>query len=200
MSNPGNDWKMVKPLLKKRITCLSHECKMDLHCFKRDRRKKINRNKTYRNGDCVGCGVNMIDWKRIDKKNLDDSEYLFSSLKLELSRKVFWEKPFDDKAIKKVGNKTFSELKMDVENILRKKLISSTKKQFRDGIQTKEEGNVIFYAQHATATCCRKCLEEWYDIDRNKKLDENNLKFLIEIVMIYLKKRLAHLNKIEEKN
>ena len=75
-----------------------------------------------------------------------------------------------------------------------------SKKQFRDGIQTKQSGNVICYAQHATATCCRKCLEEWYDIDRNKKLDEKNLKYLIEIVMIYLEKKLPHLNKSEAKN
>ena len=34
----------------------------------------------------------------------------------------------------------------------------------------------------------------------SKKLDEENLKYLIEIVMIYLEKRLPHLNKIEAKN
>ena len=35
-----------------------------------------------------------------------------------------------------------------------------------DGKQTPFRGNPIFVAQHATATCCRKCLEKWHGITR----------------------------------
>ena len=158
MADFGKDWKKIAPLLKKRITCTSSKCEDDLHSFRTNMRKKANReSKTLRNGECVECGANLVDWKRIDKKNLKDSEYLVSSLKLELIRKSFWEKPFDDKAIDKVSGKTVSELKKEIEAILRKALTEPSKKQFRDGTQTKQNGNVIFYAQHATATCCRKC-------------------------------------------
>ena len=202
MPDFGKDWKKIEPLLKKIVTCTSSKCELDGHSFRTNMRKKANREqkKTFRNGSCVDCGAKLVDWKRIDKKNLKDSEYLISSLNHELIRKKFWGIDIDDKALTKASEKTIPELKEEIEKILRKALTKPSKKQFRDGIQTKKMGNVIFYAQHATATCCRKCLEEWYDIDRNKKLDEENLKYLIEIVMIYLEKRLPHLNKIEAKN
>lgn len=196
MTDFGKDWKKVAPPLKKRITCTSSKCEADLHSFRTNMRRKQNReNKTLRNGVCADCGANLVDWKRLDKKNIKDSEYLISSLKLELIRKLFWDKPFDEMALNKVNDKTISELKEETEKILRRALTEPSKKQFRDGTQTKQDGNVIFYAQHATATCCRKCLEEWYDIDKNKKLEERDLSYLIEIVMIYLKKRLPSLNK-----
>jgi len=33
-----------------------------------------------------------------------------------------------------------------------------------DGRQTPYRGHPVFVAQHATATCCRTCLERWHDI------------------------------------
>ncbi len=36
-----------------------------------------------------------------------------------------------------------------------------------DGRQTPREGNTIFYAQHATASCCRTCIEYWHGIPKN---------------------------------
>ena len=65
-------------------------------------RKKANREqkKTFRNGSCVDCGAKLVDWERIDKKNLKDSKYLISSLNHELIRKKFWEKYKDHRCSK----------------------------------------------------------------------------------------------------
>ena len=38
----------------------------------------------------------------------------------------------------------------------------------KDGKQTPTHGHPVFIAQHATATCCRTCLEKWHHIDKNK--------------------------------
>jgi hypothetical protein len=54
---------------------------------------------------------------------------------------------------------------------------------------------VIFYAQHATATCCRKCLEEWYAIDSTKKISEKDLEYVLNLVLMYLQKRIPSLFK-----
>lgn len=35
-----------------------------------------------------------------------------------------------------------------------------------DGRQTPMRNHPVFIAQHATATCCRKCLEKWHGIPR----------------------------------
>jgi len=40
-----------------------------------------------------------------------------------------------------------------------------------DGRQTPYRGHPVFVAQHATATCCRGCLEKWHDIPRGRPLD-----------------------------
>lgn len=35
-----------------------------------------------------------------------------------------------------------------------------------DGKQTPMKGHPIFIAQHATACCCRGCLNEWYKVSK----------------------------------
>lgn len=42
----------------------------------------------------------------------------------------------------------------------------------KDGKQTPWRGHPVFIAQHATATCCRSCLEKWHGIARGHDLDE----------------------------
>src|SRR5438309_4676310 len=42
-----------------------------------------------------------------------------------------------------------------------------------DGRQTPWRGHPVFVAQHATATCCRGCLEKWHGIERGVSLGAN---------------------------
>jgi hypothetical protein len=39
-----------------------------------------------------------------------------------------------------------------------------------DGKQTPFKGHPVFIAQHATATCCRGCLEKWHQIPKGREL------------------------------
>ena len=41
-----------------------------------------------------------------------------------------------------------------------------------DGKQTPFRGHPVFVAQHATATCCRGCLEKWHGIPRGRALTD----------------------------
>lgn len=45
-----------------------------------------------------------------------------------------------------------------------------------DGQQTPYRGHPVFVAQHATACCCRGCLEKWHRIPQGRELnlDERN--------------------------
>src|ERR1044072_5261808 len=40
----------------------------------------------------------------------------------------------------------------------------------KDGKQTPYRGHPVFVAQHATATCCRGCLERWHGIAKGREL------------------------------
>ena len=42
---------------------------------------------------------------------------------------------------------------------------------YKDGKQTPYRGHPVFAAQHATATCCRSCLETWHGIAKGHRLD-----------------------------
>jgi hypothetical protein len=49
------------------------------------------------------------------------------------------------------------------------------------------------YAQHATATCCRKCLEYWHGLPVGRALDAKELDYLSEIVFRYVEDRIPNL-------
>ena len=42
----------------------------------------------------------------------------------------------------------------------------------KDGKQTPFRGHPVFVAQHATATCCRGCLEKWHGIPAGRDLTD----------------------------
>jgi hypothetical protein len=56
-----------------------------------------------------------------------------------------------------------------------------------DGRQTPWKGHPVFVAQHATATCCRKCLEKWHGISKKKILNDNELTYCVNMVMMWIK-------------
>ena len=51
-----------------------------------------------------------------------------------------------------------------------------------DGKQTPTRNHPVFIAQHATGTCCRKCLEKWHYISRGKPLTEEQIDYIIEVL------------------
>lgn len=55
-----------------------------------------------------------------------------------------------------------------------------------DGKQTPRRNHPVFIAQHATATCCRGCLEKWHDIKKGQELTETEKQHVIEIIEKWL--------------
>jgi hypothetical protein len=56
------------------------------------------------------------------------------------------------------------------------------------------QGNAIFYAQHATATCCRTCLAYWHDIPKGRSLTVEELDYCARLLDLYLDRRLPELD------
>ena len=52
-----------------------------------------------------------------------------------------------------------------------------------DGKQTPMRGHPVFVAQHATATCCRGCLEKWHHIPRGREMTEREQEYVVNIIM-----------------
>jgi len=59
----------------------------------------------------------------------------------------------------------------------------------KDGKQTPMKGHPVFIAQHATATCCRGCLQKWYRIEKGKPLTDDEIRFVVKLVMGWIVKQ-----------
>ena len=59
-----------------------------------------------------------------------------------------------------------------------------------DGHQTPMKGHPTFISQHATACCCRGCLEKWYHIPKTRALTKSEENFVISIIMAWIIKEM----------
>lgn len=55
-----------------------------------------------------------------------------------------------------------------------------------DGRQTPMRNHPVFVAQHATGTCCRKCLEKWHGIPKGIALNAEQIDAIVDIVMTWI--------------
>ena len=56
----------------------------------------------------------------------------------------------------------------------------------KDGKQTPYRGHPVFIAQHATATCCRSCLEKWHSIPRGVELTAGQQDYVVDVIMAWI--------------
>jgi len=56
-----------------------------------------------------------------------------------------------------------------------------------DGRQTPWKGHPVFVAQHATATCCRGCLEKWHDIEKGRPLTSEEQAHIVSTIERWLR-------------
>ena len=61
-----------------------------------------------------------------------------------------------------------------------------------DGKQTPMRGHPVFIAQHATATCCRGCLNKWWKIPKGRELTEEEVDFVVRLIMAFIKKEVEY--------
>lgn len=59
-----------------------------------------------------------------------------------------------------------------------------------DGKQTPMKAHPVFIAQHATATCCRGCLDKWYNIGKGRKLTNDEIEYIVNIIMEWIKRQM----------
>ncbi len=60
-----------------------------------------------------------------------------------------------------------------------------------DGKQTPWRGHPVFIAQHATATCCRGCLEKWHRIPRGQELTPEQQGYVVNVIRAWLREQQA---------
>ncbi len=170
-----------------KITCTSADCEADLHCFKATQQLA----REHKVGACRKCGAELIDWDRVHARQLDDVPFTFSQLRHELIRHHFWHLEFDVKAMNHAHRKGRAFLHAAARHRIDMSVVRAG--MAFDGRQTPRSGNTIFYAQHATAACCRTCIEYWYGIPKDRDLTGEEADYLSNLVIAYLDERLPDL-------
>jgi len=61
----------------------------------------------------------------------------------------------------------------------------------RDGKQTPYRGHPVFVAQHATATCCRTCLERWHLIPKGRELSREERGYVVDVICRWIEREVA---------
>ena len=185
-----NDAMMEEELPPLKIKCTSTNCEEGLHCFKQ---KGRGRARTPSGGPCRACGADLVDFDRVHTRRPGDVQYTFEALRHEYIRHHFWHLDIDEAARLHALRKGRARLREAVGARLRSSVGRPASRNPREGRQTPFEGNVIFYAQHATASCCRACMEYWHDIPKEQDLTEAELAYLGSLVWKYIEARMPDL-------
>lgn len=69
-----------------------------------------------------------------------------------------------------------------------------------DGKQTPMKGHPVFIAQHATGCCCRGCLEKWHKIPKGRELTQNEVNYIVALIMEWIKREMKDCDDTNEKN
>ena len=59
-----------------------------------------------------------------------------------------------------------------------------------DGKQTPMRGHPVFIAQHATATCCRGCIQKWHAIEKGRALNEKALQYIVAVIIAWIEQQI----------
>ena len=61
----------------------------------------------------------------------------------------------------------------------------------KDGRQTPMRGHPVFVAQHATATCCRGCLNKWWKVPVGVPLSESQQAKAVNFIMAWIERAMV---------
>lgn len=112
-----------------------------------------------------------------------------------------------DEALKKLNKSTFrasfrltqsdkdyynskgeETIRKHAEDFIKQKLAPA--EPYKDGKQTPTHGHPVFKAQHATATCCRGCLNKWYKVPQGVELTEAQQEKIVNLIMAWIKRQM----------
>ena len=98
-----------------------------------------------------------------------------------------------DKDILYIEDKGIDKIRNHAYDFVTKRLADTS--NVTDGKQTPMKGHPVFIAQHATGTCCRRCLEKWHYISKNKNMTDDDIKCVVDIIMSWIEKEYNNYKK-----
>ena len=110
-----------------------------------------------------------------------DLDELFAALARSSFRSGF---KLRDKDLAYLREKGLSAVLDHAEDFIRKRLAPA--EIANDGKQTPMRGHPVFVAQHATACCCRGCLQKWHQIPQRRELTQAEQAYIVVVLEKWL--------------
>jgi Domain of unknown function (DUF4186) len=82
-----------------------------------------------------------------------------------------------------------STLRLHAHDLIGKRLAPA--EPDNDGKQTPYRGHPVFVAQHATATCCRTCLQRWHQIPTGRELSREERGYVVDVICRWIEREVA---------
>jgi uncharacterized protein DUF4186 len=114
-----------------------------------------------------------------------DLDELFNALAKSNFRRGFG---LRGKELAILRDKGFEVILVHAQDILSKRLNPAV--IVNDGKQTPFRGHPVFVAQHATACCCRGCLEKWHRIPRGRELSGEEKSYVLRVLERWLRQQM----------
>ncbi|MGN0832740.1 MAG: DUF4186 domain-containing protein [Kiritimatiellia bacterium] len=87
-----------------------------------------------------------------------------------------------------VAEKGIGTIRRHAEDFVRQRLAPA--RPANDGRQTPMRGHPVFKAQHATATCCRGCMEKWWQVPMGVELSPARQQKAVNLIMEWIARQL----------
>ena len=85
-----------------------------------------------------------------------------------------------EKELDYLRGKGMSEVLKHAADFIEKRLAPAS--PANDGKQTPWHNHPVFVAQHATAICCRGCLQKWHQIPKGRALTAEEQQYMVEVI------------------
>ena len=83
-----------------------------------------------------------------------------------------------------VNEKGMDTIKRHAEDFIKKRVAPADIPN--DGKQTPMKNHPVFIAQHATACCCRKCINKWHHFPIGVELTKTQQDYLVDLIMEWI--------------
>jgi hypothetical protein len=119
------------------------------------------------------------------QKTMRDLDDLFATLSKSTFRTGFKLNSKDMAYLQQKGLSTVLDHAEDfIQNRLAPAIIEN------DGKQTPMRGHPVFVAQHATACCCRGCLQKWHHIPQGRALTLAEQAYIVVVLEKWLREKV----------
>ena len=176
------------------IACYASDCRNGLHCLNYARRGSAGSAQgggSFTPGECRACRQAVAELPAERAMTVDAIADLFHMQRRELIREHYWKAPLDRWAYNQAHRLGRIGLRDKARRVIANRI--GRAEHPREGRQTGWNRDVVAYAQHAVAACCRECVFYWHGISLGRPLSDSELTYLSDLALLYLDLRLPDL-------